>query len=87
MAERLKPDSGTRGGGKCLSNDALGTLVPGHAPRLAVKADLRVLFFKDVCLTAVGAMSVAFTGPGAQLQGGRDLNVGENAGRTGTRWW
>ena len=32
VAKGLKPDSGARGGGRGLSDDALGTLVPGHAP-------------------------------------------------------
>jgi hypothetical protein len=40
VAEGLKPASSAGGRGKGLSDDALGTLVPCHAPWLPLKADL-----------------------------------------------
>jgi hypothetical protein len=60
VAEGLKPDSGAGSGGEGLSDDALGTLVQGHTVRLPLKTDLGVP--EEVCLTAVGAIGLSFTG-------------------------
>jgi hypothetical protein len=83
VAEWAKPDSSAGGGGKGLSDDALGTFVMGHTPRLPLKADLGMS--KEVRVSAVGAMSLAFTSQGAQLQGGGDLKVGE--AQRGLEWY
>jgi hypothetical protein len=57
VAKGFEPDSGARGGGEGLCDDALGPLVPGHTPRLPLETDLEMP--KEVCLTTVGAMGIA----------------------------
>jgi hypothetical protein len=42
VAARFESDQGTRGGGEGLSDDTLGSFLPGHTPRLHLKADLGV---------------------------------------------
>lgn len=55
----FEPDSSARGGGKGLSDDAIGTFGPGQAPRLPLETDLGLA--KEVCFSAVGAMGLTLT--------------------------
>ncbi|GFZ44305.1 hypothetical protein JCM24511_02027 [Saitozyma sp. JCM 24511] len=75
VAEGFKSDSGTRGRGKGLSDDALGSFVPGHTPRLSLEADLGV--HEEVCFSTACAVGLPLTGKGAQLQGSGNLKVRE----------
>jgi hypothetical protein len=68
VAEGFEPDSGARVGGKGLSDDALGTRMPGHTPRLPLKADLG--FPKRFPSPQLVQGALALAGHGMHLQGG-----------------
>jgi hypothetical protein len=63
VAEGFESDSGTRGGCEGLSDDALGSFVSGHTPRLPLEAGLGVS--KEVCFSAVGAVHLSLASESA----------------------
>jgi hypothetical protein len=82
VAEGFKSDSGSGGRGKGLSHDVLGSSVSGNPPEFPLEAEFGVA--EEVCFPAVGTVSLSLAGEGAQLQGCRNLKVGEAEG--GLEW-